>query len=188
MEGKAASLVESVADDIIRLILENHMQPGDRLPNEYALAEQLQVGRSTIREAMKTLRSRNILETRQGSGTYVSPKQGVPVDPLGLTLLGTGDEVARDLVDVRLILEPEIAAMAATRATEEEIEKMSEQCRAVERIMQNNEDYADADALLHRYIAEASGNVIVSILIPIIMSSVSMCIKVTENEFKASSM
>ncbi|MCI8513701.1 MAG: FadR family transcriptional regulator [Lachnospiraceae bacterium] len=184
MEGKAASLVESVADDIIRLILENQMKPGDRLPNEHALAELLRVGRSTVREAVKTLRSRNILETRQGSGTYVSSKQGVPIDPLGLTLLGTGDEVARDLMDVRLILEPEIAAMAAVRATEEEIDRMSRQCGAVEELIRNQEDYGEADALLHRYIAEASGNVIVGVLIPIIMSSVSMCIQITGDEYR----
>ncbi len=188
MIEKNTSLVESVAEDIIKIIKENNMQPGDRLPNEHALAEQLDVGRSTVREAMKSLRSRNILETRQGSGTYVSPKQGVPEDPLGLTLLGSDEMVAKDLVEIRLLLEPEIAAMAAVHATEDEIARLEQQCEAVEEMMRKGEDYADGDVLLHKYISEASGNSVLSTLVPIIMTSVSMCIKVTEDKYWTSSL
>lgn len=187
-ENKNTSLVEAVANDIIQLILDNQMQPGDRLPNEYALAERLNVGRSTVREAIKALRSRNILETRQGAGTFVSPKQGVPVDPLGLTLLGTGDRVALDLIDVRLILEPEIAAMAAVTATEEEIARLERQCELVEQKMQAGLDYSEEDAVLHEYIGKASGNVIVGTLVPIMLSSVAMCVRITEDEYRSSSM
>lgn len=183
MAEKNGSLVESVAEDIIKLILDNHMQPGDRLPNEHTLAEQLNVGRSTVREAMKALRSRNILETRQGSGTYVSPKQGVPEDPLGLTLLGTDDKVGMDLIEVRLIFEPEIAALAAVHATAEDIERIERQCERVEELMRKREDYGEEDALFHKYISDASGNVILGTLVPIIMSSVKMCIQISEDAY-----
>ena len=183
MTEKNVSLVESVAEDIIKLILDNRMQPGDRLPNEHALAEQLNVGRSTVREAMKALRSRNILETRQVSGTYVSHKQGIPEDPLGLTLLGTDDKVSMDLQEVRLIFEPEIAAMAAVNATEEDIERLEKQCDRLEELMRKREDYGEEDALFHKYISDASGNVILGTLVPIIMLSVRMCIRISEDAY-----
>lgn len=188
MTEKNMSLVESVADDIIKLILDNHMQPGDRLPNEHALAERLKVGRSTVREAMKALRSRNILETRQGSGTYVSPKQGVPEDPLGLTLLGTDEKVGMELIEVRLIFEPEIAAMAAVNATEADIARLEAQCERVEELMRKREEYGEEDALFHTYISEASGNSILGTLVPIIMSSVKMCIQISEDAYWGSSL
>ena len=68
------SLPQKIAEDIIALILEEHLQPGDKLPNESNLSNRLHAGRSSIREAMKLLASRNIVTIRQGSGTYVAAK------------------------------------------------------------------------------------------------------------------
>ncbi|EEQ47942.1 FadR/GntR family transcriptional regulator, partial [Selenomonas flueggei] len=84
------ALTDAVAAQIIEYIQEHGLAPGDKLPTEQELVEMFQVSRSTLREAFKTLVSRNILETRQGSGTYVSPKRGIPTDPLGLTFMQTG--------------------------------------------------------------------------------------------------
>lgn len=65
-EGKTKSLAQIAADDIIKLIKDNNMEPGQRLENEYELAKRLNVGRGTIREAIRSLVSRNILEVRRG--------------------------------------------------------------------------------------------------------------------------
>ena len=80
------SLPQKIAEDIIALILEEHLQPGDKLPNESNLSNRLHAGRSSIREAMKLLASRNIVTIRQGSGTYVAASPGMVEDPLGFTL------------------------------------------------------------------------------------------------------
>ena len=99
-----ATLTDTAVDDIIQLILDRNMKQGDRLPNEYDLARQLGIGRSTLREAIRRLVSRNILQVRQGAGTFVSDKRGVPEDPLGLTFMGHDPDLALDLLDIRMML------------------------------------------------------------------------------------
>lgn len=86
------SLPQKIAEDIIALILEEHLQPGDKLPNESNLSNRLHAGRSSIREAMKLLASRNIVTIRQGSGTYVAASPGMVEDPLGFTFIGDKKE------------------------------------------------------------------------------------------------
>ncbi|MBP2855705.1 FadR family transcriptional regulator, partial [Acinetobacter baumannii] len=71
------TLVEVTTDKILRYLKEMQLQVGDKLPNEYELSDYLEVGRSTVREAVRALASRNILEVRQGAGTFVSDKRGI---------------------------------------------------------------------------------------------------------------
>lgn len=78
------SLPQKISEDIITFILEEKLQPGDKLL-ETDLSEHLNAGRSSIREAMKLLASRNIVTIRQGSGTYIASSPGVVQDPLGFT-------------------------------------------------------------------------------------------------------
>ena len=180
-------LTKAVEKKIIKIIKENYMQPGDKLKNEYELAELLNVSRGTIREAIKSLVSRNILEVRQGAGTFVSNKNGVPEDPLGLTFISDIKEdkkVALDLLDIRLMLEPEIAALAAVKGTTKQIKTMLEQCKIVEELIKKGEDYREADILFHKRIAQCSGNRVIENLIPIINSSVSLTINLTEDVFR----
>ncbi len=73
------TLVEVTTDKILRYLKEMQLQVGDKLPNEYELSDYLEVGRSTVREAVRALASRNILEVRQGAGTFVSDKRGLPM-------------------------------------------------------------------------------------------------------------
>ncbi len=176
------SLSERVAEQIINIIKEKGLKPGERLVNEYELANQLGVSRSTVRESIKSLESRNILEIRQGAGTFVSEKQGIPVDPLGLTFEEWDGKLALDLIEARLMLEPQIAEAAAIRATSEQINKIMEQCLKVESLINTNQEYREEDMKFHAYIAEASGNKIIEKLIPIINSSVSTNIDATHNE------
>ena len=76
------SLPQKISEDIISLILEENLQPGDKLPNETILSERLNAGRSSVREAMKLLASRNIVTIRQGSGTYIASSPGMVEDRL----------------------------------------------------------------------------------------------------------
>ena len=176
--------VDLAVDQIIQVILDHDMKAGDKLPNEYELAHELGIGRSTLREAIKRLVARNILTARQGAGTFVSEKNGVPEDPLGLTfMMEEGEEIlALDLQDIRLMLEPEICAIVARSATQEQIDQLQEYCDEVTRRIEADENYSSADAKLHRYLAECSGNRVLLNLIPIITSTISVAITVTNDE------
>lgn len=86
-ESDERNLPQKISEDIISFILNEHLQSGDKLPNEAHLAKELNIGRSSLREAMKLLASRNIVTIRQGSGTYVASSPGVVDDPLGFTFI-----------------------------------------------------------------------------------------------------
>ena len=165
-------LAQAAAEDIIEMIRTNHMKPGDRLENEYELAKKLNVGRSTVREAVKSLETRNILTIKRGAGTFISQNEGVAVDPLGISLMGKDEEMALELLDVRMILEPESAALAAIHADKNEIAEISRQNRKVIGMIRQ-------DARFHQLIAEATKNRIIAKLVPIIQQSVGLTVEMT---------
>lgn len=94
-ESDERNLPQKISEDIISFILNEHLQPGDKLPNEAHLAKELNIGRSSLREAMKLLASRNIVTIRQGSGTYVASSPGVVDDPLGFTFIPDKKSLSR---------------------------------------------------------------------------------------------
>ena len=96
------SLPQKISEDIITFILEEKLQPGDKLPNETVLSEHLNAGRSSIREAMKLLASRNIVTIRQGSGTYIASSPGVVQDPLGFTFIGDKQKLNHIVIFLQL--------------------------------------------------------------------------------------
>lgn len=97
---------------------------GDKIPNEFELAEKFGTGRSTIREAVKSLSSKGVLEVRQGSGTFVISPSTVEDDPLRLARYNDKLQLALELFDVRLMIEPEIAAHAAVNVTDDDIKEI----------------------------------------------------------------
>ena len=154
------SLPQKISEEIIALILEENLQPGDKLPNETILSERLNAGRSSIREAMKLLASRNIVTIRQGSGTYIAASPGMVEDPLGFTFIGNKQKLINDLLEVRFLLEPSIAAMAATHADEKDIKKITALCDEVELLLKDQKDHTQKDIELHTAIALSSKNVL----------------------------
>ena len=169
------SLPQKISEDIIALILEENLQPGDKLPNETILSERLNAGRSSVREAMKLLASRNIVTIRQGSGTYIASSPGMVDDPLGFTFIGNKQKLINDLLEVRFLLEPPIAAMAATRADKKDIKKITALCDEVEDLLKKHEDHTQKDIDFHAANALSSKNVVVPRLLPVINSS-SLCL------------
>ncbi|MDR1018288.1 MAG: GntR family transcriptional regulator, partial [Lachnospiraceae bacterium] len=110
-----------VEDELMKYILQKPIKVGEKIPNEFQLAELFGVGRSTIREAVKGLVSRDILEIRRGAGTYVIRTIDSKFDPLGLGELQDKYKLSLELFEVRLMIEPEIAALAAINATDREL-------------------------------------------------------------------
>lgn len=173
-------LAEQVQEQIYQYILETPIAVGAKLPNEFELGDRFSVGRSTIREAVKLLISRGILEVRRGSGTYVVSTTPVDMDPLGLGAVE--DKMALDLVNVRIILEPGIAEMAALNATQEDVLKLRNLCDSVERKIKIGDSYIEDDIAFHTCVAECSKNKVVEQLIPIIDTAVLMFVNVTHKK------
>ena len=172
-------LAEQVEDQIYHYILDEALEPGAKLPNEFALGERFRVGRSTIREAVKLLSSKGIVEVRRGSGTYVLTTALGVGDPLGLSAVQDKTALALDLVNVRLLLEPGIAEMAANNATDEDIARLRRLCERVETKIHNGDRYIEDDIAFHTCVAESSKNMVVEQLIPIIDTAVMMFVNVT---------
>lgn len=181
---KSKLLVEQTQEQIFNYILNTPLEIGTKLPNEFELGEKFGVGRSTIREAVKLLVSRGILAVKQGSGTYVVGTTPIDMDPLGLRAVEDKMALALDLVDVRMILEPGIAQMAALHATDEDIEKLRYLCDLVEKKIRSGESYIEDDIAFHTCVAECSGNKVVGQLIPIIDTAVLMFVNVTHKKLK----
>ena len=103
-DNRTSSLAEQVADQINQVIIDQNINAGEKLPNEFELAARLNVGRGTIREAVKLLVARNCLEIRRGKGTFVVEKPGQIEDPLGFAYVKDKITLAIDLMELRLNL------------------------------------------------------------------------------------
>lgn len=174
VKGEDKPLPEQVAERITQLIVEDAYRPGHKLPNEYILAERLGVGRSTVREAIKSLASRNILEVRHGSGTYVSESTGMVEDPLGFRFFRNKRKLALDLCEIRLMVEPEVAASAAANATPRQVSELEWLSGRVAELFSADEDHSDVDVEFHKKIAEASGNLVAPGIVGIIATSIPL--------------
>lgn len=178
-------LANRVENNILSYVIDNNIEVGTKLPNEFELAEMFGVGRSTIREAIKMLASKRVLEVKRGSGTFVASTKPVDDsnDPLGLDSLKSDRfKLALDLVQVRLILEPEIAAMAAELASSEDIQELMNQCDKVEKLIEEGMNHTEEDIKFHTCIAKCSKNGVVQNLVPIINSSVAMFANITRRK------
>ena len=172
-------LPQIIADKIIDLIESKELLPGEKLPSEQELMKELNVGRGTIREAIKSLVSRNIVEIRRGVGAFVAKNTGVVEDPLGFSFINNKKKLVKDSMDVRLLLEPSIARWAARNATDSEILEIIELSKRIEKAILNDEDYSDLDVEFHTKIANSSRNLVVENLIPILNMNIRSLIDVT---------
>ena len=184
MGTQTKTLTEQVADGIMNLIQETPYKAGDKLPTEKELCESTGAGRNTVREALKILASRNVLEIRQGAGTFVSEKQGIPDDPLGFSMVNDHVKLTRDLLQVRIMLEPQIAALAAQCAKEHEIKELEEILEEMEAAMKKREDYSELDTKFHTKIAQCTHNIVMENLLPVIGKGVAVFAKeVAQTEY-----
>lgn len=181
----SATLSKKAQDELIEIIKKNNLKPGDKLPTETELVNILNVGRSTVREAVKALASRNILTIRQGAGTFISPEMGITEDPLGLSLITKDTSLALDMINFRIIFEPEMAALAAINATSIDLNHIEHSCSVVEQLIKSNQEYSQEDSAFHEAIALASGNKIITRIIKVIYQSIQRNIFVTEDSLSS---
>ncbi|MBR2767666.1 MAG: FadR family transcriptional regulator [Solobacterium sp.] len=165
--AKKRTLAESTAEEIKQMIQRNGYEPGQKLPTEKELTEMLGVGRNTLREAVRILQSHNIVTIRQGSGTYISDKYGVPDDPFGFELFPDHDKLTKDILDILEMMEPETAAMAAERRTEDDLHRMENVLRIMAQKVDMGVECLDEECEFYRIVAEASHNIVMVRLTPL---------------------
>ena len=168
---KRLSLSNEVANRIVEKIRQDSFEPGSRLPSEFELAEEFGVSRGTIREAVKLLVSKDVLEIRPAKGTFVRENPGMSEDPLGLAFMQDHEKMIRDLLDLRVLLECYAAKHAAMNASPEQIAHMKELADKIDEAGEDNALCTAYDIELHKCIAESSGNSAISTVLPVIRSN-----------------
>src|SRR5579871_3827224 len=167
---------EQIVTQIENMIRSGHLQVGDKIPSERSLAEQFHVSRVVVRESIRHLEARKIIEVQQGSGTYVRriPPQTLAQNVTFLLELEKSSFV--DLMTVRESLEVTVARLAAARATSDELSEISNCADAMGEIVERSGaekdkyfDYGAKDRELHALIARASHNAPLATLLDAIL-------------------
>jgi GntR family transcriptional regulator, transcriptional repressor for pyruvate dehydrogenase complex len=160
-------MYEEVARQIEAAILRNHQRPGDQLPPERELIERFAVSRSVIRESLKVLAEKGLIEILPGKGAFIrEPGSAAVRDAFRLYLRRQRDEnFARDLTEIRQLLEGETTALAATRATPEDMAKMEAALTEMEAEKENLARFVQADLQFHQALAAATHNDLMQLLL-----------------------
>lgn len=158
------SLPDRLSVDIERLILDGKLAPGDRLPPERELAEHLGVSRVSIREALRELENRGLIDRKPGRGTIVlSPGEQSPMAESIGTAVNAAEAEIRDIMELRAILEPPIARLTAGRAKSRDVAQLRELVEAMEKET-SNERYAELDRAFHQTIAQYTHNPLLALI------------------------
>ena len=149
---------ESIVQQVLDLIESGKLKQGDQLPSERELTEIFKVSRTTVREAIRTLESMKLLQSRQGNGTYVlASSEEELIQPLAAALFNAKDNI-RDIFYFRKIIEPPVAELAAENATAQEIEEMEEILQKQAGCIEHDESIIETDTAFHNLMASASKN------------------------------
>jgi GntR family transcriptional repressor for pyruvate dehydrogenase complex len=150
-------LYQGIVSQIEGLLERGELKPGDQLPPERQLADQFQVSRASVREALRSLELLGIVETRAGGGTFV--RQAQPDDlARPLQSLITRGHTLTDVIDVRGLIEPAVAERAAQNITKDELAELRQIIAAQERKVAAGEPYVEEDTRFHEVIGTAARN------------------------------
>lgn len=163
---RSSRLYQQIVKQIEGSIEKGDLKPGDQLPAERELALQFGVSRTAVREAVKALHEKGLVEACPGRGTFITSETS---NSIRLTfdrmIKSVHSEGALHLVEVREILEPEIAALAAMRANEESLSELREAIAIMDSAKDEPDEFIEADLDFHLALAEAAANPLILSLI-----------------------
>jgi DNA-binding FadR family transcriptional regulator len=166
---KSTRIYQEIIRQIKTLVAEGQLKSGDRLPPERDLAEKFAVSRASVREALRALESMGLIEIRAGEGTFIKEiSVEALIEPLALVIFTQRGAVA-ELFEARKILEPPIAALAARRATREEIQEMEHVLEEQAKEIAAGQTGVRQDAAFHAAIAGAAHNRAISRIVTALM-------------------
>ena len=149
---------EDIVKQIRNLIEKGRLKKGDQLPTERELADTFKVSRATVREAIRTLESMRLVESRQGNGTYVlASSEETLVQPLAAALFSEKDNLI-DIFSIRKMIEPFIAQLAASYATRDEIKELEEILKEQEKALESGSNKVGTDSAFHSSLAGMAKN------------------------------
>jgi GntR family transcriptional regulator, transcriptional repressor for pyruvate dehydrogenase complex len=160
------SAVDAVVNRFRELLMQRKLKPGDLLPSETALAENMGVSRGSVREAMKILTALGIVDIRRGDGTYVSGDIGrTLLDPLLLRLMMSGHD-SRQLIEFREMIEFDVARAALRNRSPSSLDTLRQAIGQMDMAIHSGENldearWAEMDIAFHRALGKATGNVLI---------------------------
>jgi GntR family transcriptional repressor for pyruvate dehydrogenase complex len=156
---RTSRLYEQIVQQIEESVLKGALKAGDQLPAERDLAQRFGVSRTAVREAVKALREKGLVEAYSGRGTFITDGTSQAIrQSLGLMVKLGQPTGSTHLAEVRAILEPEIAALAATRIQEQHLALMRDAVALMDRAQEDPDAYIEADLDFHLALAEAADN------------------------------
>jgi GntR family transcriptional repressor for pyruvate dehydrogenase complex len=156
---RSSRLYEQIVQQIEDSILKGTLKAGDQLPSERELALKFGVSRTAVREAVKSLHEKGLVEAYSGRGTFITNRTSQAVtQSINLMMKIDQTDGSASLAEVRQILEPEIAALAATRIQESQLTLMREAFSVMQQALKDPEAYIEADLDFHLALAEAAEN------------------------------
>lgn len=163
---QSSRLYEQIVQQIEESVQKGALKEGDQLPAERELAQQFGVSRTAVREAIRTLNEKGLVEALPGRGTFITSGASHSMRQSLDRILKSGQPNGTAwLVEFREILEPEIAALAATRAVEQDIAAMREAVRVMDEAQRDPGAFIEADLDFHLALAEAAANPMILSLI-----------------------
>lgn len=178
---KKSKLYESIVGLFFQRIKEGALNPGDRLPPERVLAEELGVSRTAIREALRSMELAGWIESRVGEGTFIkSPDLSHIIDPFSMIFIY--DRLLNsELIEARLILETEIARMAARRRDDSHLQTLRKTLDDMEHDIKSGGTGIDADESFHATLAQAAGNRALDTILTVFSEILSRTRRVTQS-------
>ena len=163
---KPSRLYKQIVEQIEKLILEGVLDTGSKLPSERELGEQFGVSRTVIREAIKALHEKGLVIVQPGRGTFITGDSSTAMrHSLDMMVKYSQDGGLEDLFLIRNILEPEIAAIAAVKATQDDIQRLEQALQTMDETLDDGEKFIEADQQFHYQLAVATQNTFIPVLI-----------------------
>ena len=151
---KPRSLAQELVTILTERIRDGHLKRGDKLPTESAIMEEQGVSRTVVREALSKLQASGLVETRHGIGTFVLAREA----SMGLRLNVDTAASVRGILELRMGLEVQAAALAAVRRSDEQLRQMRQALDEYQALLENNDCCVEPDQRFHQLIAQATGN------------------------------
>lgn len=157
---KSTKVYEQVIEQIKNMIVDGTLKRGDRLPSERELVENLEVSRTSVREAIRALQIMGLIECKQGEGNFIKENfENTLLEPISIMFMLQQSD-PEQILDVRKIIETETAALAAERITEEQLEELKKLTESFQ-VCRNENENVKFDKQFHYKIAKASANLLI---------------------------
>jgi GntR family transcriptional repressor for pyruvate dehydrogenase complex len=151
-------LTTSVFEQLVSFVVGESWKPGDRIPPERELCQQLGIARTSLREALKAMELVGMLDSRVGDGTFVCPRSEFLSRPLLWAFTGTDRNELQEIMEARSIIEENLAGLAAERASDQQIEEIAKAVQQMRGSIARGDSILDADMAFHLAVSSAAQN------------------------------